>query len=209
MTSIYDPRAPTLAAVEEERKILCNEEELHDKRDDTKKNEEHIYPVRSPAQFNQAVTPISSPMTLSSLFYLLSRLPRKYPLIQLRLTRHLPHLYDLITIPQMYSQILLLLPELDYRSQFSFLKTISLKLQEHFLHLGHYCLTFDLFFLAPITSNSSLIISFLDVSVALNFILITHAEPDDPGLISTYNTVSNQSSANLKYSFGKANVKNT
>ena len=58
-TSMYDPRAPTLAAVEEERKILCNEKELHDIRDDTRKKEEHIYTVTSPAQFNQAVTPIS------------------------------------------------------------------------------------------------------------------------------------------------------
>ena len=59
LTSMYDPRAPTLAAVEEERKTLCKEEELHDMRDDTKKEDEHIYPVMSPAQFNQAVTPIS------------------------------------------------------------------------------------------------------------------------------------------------------
>ena len=59
LSSRYDPRAPTLAAVEEERKTLCNEEELHDMRNDTKKKEEHIYPVMSPAQFNQAVTPIS------------------------------------------------------------------------------------------------------------------------------------------------------
>ena len=28
-------------------------------RDDAKKKEEHLYPVMSPAQFNQAVTPIS------------------------------------------------------------------------------------------------------------------------------------------------------
>ena len=55
---MYDPRAPTLAAVEEERKTLCNEEALHDMRDDSKKKEEHIYPVMSPAQFIQAVTPI-------------------------------------------------------------------------------------------------------------------------------------------------------
>ena len=33
MTSMYDPRAPTLTAVEEERKTLCNEYELHDMRD--------------------------------------------------------------------------------------------------------------------------------------------------------------------------------
>ena len=35
LTSMYDPRAPKLAAVEVERKILCNEEEIHDMRDDT------------------------------------------------------------------------------------------------------------------------------------------------------------------------------
>ena len=56
LTSRYDPRAPTLAMVEEERKTLCNEEELHDMREDNKKKEEHIYPVMSPARFNQAVT---------------------------------------------------------------------------------------------------------------------------------------------------------
>ena len=56
---MYDPRAPTLAAVEEERNTLCNEEELFDMRDHTKKKGKHIYPVMSPAQFNQAVTPIS------------------------------------------------------------------------------------------------------------------------------------------------------
>ena len=59
LTSMYDPRAPTLTAVEEERKSLCNEEELHDMREDTERKDEHIYPVMSPAQFNQAVTPIS------------------------------------------------------------------------------------------------------------------------------------------------------
>ena len=48
-----------IAAVEEERKIFCNKEELHDMWDYTKKQEEHIYRVMSPAQFNQAVTPIS------------------------------------------------------------------------------------------------------------------------------------------------------
>ena len=59
LTSRYNPRAPTLAAVEEETKTLCNEEELHDMRRDTKKNKEHIYPVMNPAQFNQAVSTIS------------------------------------------------------------------------------------------------------------------------------------------------------
>ena len=34
---MYDPRAPTLAAVEEEIKTLCNEEELHDMGEDRKK----------------------------------------------------------------------------------------------------------------------------------------------------------------------------
>ena len=37
LTSMYDPRTPTLAAVEDERKTLCNEEELHDMRGDNKK----------------------------------------------------------------------------------------------------------------------------------------------------------------------------
>ena len=59
LTSMYDPRAPKLAAVEEERKFLCNEEEVHDMRDDTKRKEEHFYPIMSPAQFNEAVTPTS------------------------------------------------------------------------------------------------------------------------------------------------------
>ena len=59
LTSMYDRSAPPLAAIKEERKTLCNEEELTDIRDDTKKKEEHIYPVMNPAQFNQALTPIS------------------------------------------------------------------------------------------------------------------------------------------------------
>ena len=42
LASMYDPRAPTLAAVEEERKTLCNEEELNDMRRDAKKEEEHL-----------------------------------------------------------------------------------------------------------------------------------------------------------------------
>ena len=48
LTSMYDPRAPLLAAVEE-RKTFCNEEELCDIRDDTKKKDEPISPVMSPA----------------------------------------------------------------------------------------------------------------------------------------------------------------
>ena len=58
LTSMYDPRAPTFAAVEEERKTLYSEEELTDVRHDPKKKEEHIYLVMSPAQINQAVIPI-------------------------------------------------------------------------------------------------------------------------------------------------------
>ena len=58
LTSMYDPRAPTLAAVEEERKTFYNEEELQDMSNDDKKTDEHNYPVMSPAQFNQAVIPI-------------------------------------------------------------------------------------------------------------------------------------------------------
>ena len=36
-TSRYHPCQPILAAVEEERKTLCNEKELHDMREDAKK----------------------------------------------------------------------------------------------------------------------------------------------------------------------------
>ena len=68
LTSMYDPRAPTLVAVEEERRTLSNEEELHDMRDDIKKKEEHFYPLMSPAQFNQAVTPIFPCLVLSDFF---------------------------------------------------------------------------------------------------------------------------------------------
>ena len=37
LTSMYDPRAPTLAAVEEEREKLCNEEDLNKMEEDAKK----------------------------------------------------------------------------------------------------------------------------------------------------------------------------
>ena len=37
LTSMYDPRSSTLAAVEERRKTLCKEQKLHDMRDDTEK----------------------------------------------------------------------------------------------------------------------------------------------------------------------------
>ena len=37
LTSMYDPRAPTLAVVDEDRKTLFNEEKLHDMREDDKK----------------------------------------------------------------------------------------------------------------------------------------------------------------------------
>ena len=59
LTSMYDPCPPTPAEVEEKRKTFFNEEELHDMRDDPQKKEEHIYPVTTPAQINQTVTPIS------------------------------------------------------------------------------------------------------------------------------------------------------
>ena len=59
LTSMYYPRAPTLGAVEEERNILCDEDEIHDMGDDTEKKEEHVCPVRNPAQINQAMTLIS------------------------------------------------------------------------------------------------------------------------------------------------------
>ena len=55
LTSMYDPSAPTLAAVEEERKTLKKEEELNDMREHATRKEQHLYPVMSPAQFNQTI----------------------------------------------------------------------------------------------------------------------------------------------------------
>ena len=42
------------------KKTFCNKEKLNAMGGDTRKKAEHIYPVMNPAQFNQAVTPISS-----------------------------------------------------------------------------------------------------------------------------------------------------
>ena len=150
-----------------------------------------------PAQFNQAVTPISpvynylnsffrqhyaqlfipvtivfqsfptqkkisnpsrllvwtSLLTLSSLFYLLSLLPRKYLLTRPRLTRRLLHLYKLLTILQPQSQMSLRVPQPAYRPQIRSLKSITLKQQKNFIDLAHSYRTFDPFFPALITSN--------------------------------------------------------
>ena len=67
-TSMCHPRAPPFAKVEQERKTLCNEEELFDMREDARKKEEHLYPVMSPFLFNLAVTPISRVQTCSNSF---------------------------------------------------------------------------------------------------------------------------------------------
>ena len=132
------------------------------------------------------------PLMLSSLSSLLSLLLQKYPIIQLRQTRRLPQLYNLLTILQLQSQTLLVLPQLDYSSQFRCSKTINLKLQKNFLHLVHFYQTFDPFFHAPITLNSSMITLLLDVNIVENTTLITHGEQNDAASINIYNTVSNQ-----------------
>ena len=49
LSSMYDRRAPTLAAVEEERKVLCNWEKLSDMREDATKKEGHFYFIVSAA----------------------------------------------------------------------------------------------------------------------------------------------------------------
>ena len=139
-----------------------------------------------------------SPLPLSSPFYLLSGLPRKYLLIQLRLTRRLLHLHNLLTIPQLQSQTSLLPPQLDYSSQFRSVKTINLNLQTDFLRLAPSYLTFDPFSRAPIVSNFSQISLFLDANIAVNNIQTTHAEQNDPVSIRNYNTVSNKISPHGK-----------
>ena len=132
----------------------------------------------------------TAPLTLSSLSYRLSLLPRKYLLIQRRLTRRLLHPYKLLTILQLQSPTSLLLPELDYSSQFRCLKLINLKLQKNFLNLTCFYPTFDPFYPGLITSNFNLIILLLDANIAVIIIQITHAEQNDPASIRIYNTVS-------------------
>ena len=56
LTSVYDTRAPTSDAAEGNRNKLCHEEKLNDMGEDVKKKKEHLYPVLSPANPNQAVT---------------------------------------------------------------------------------------------------------------------------------------------------------
>ena len=150
-----------------------------------------------------------SPLPLSSPFYLLSRLPRKYLLIQLRLTRRLLHFYNLPTILQLQSQTSLLPPQLDYSSEFRSVKTINLKLQTDFLRLAPSYLMFKPFSRAPIVSNFSRISLFLDANIAVNIIQTTHAEQNDPVSIRNYNIVSSKNSPHGKQSFGIADVKNT
>ena len=43
-TTKYDPRAPSLSAVGEERRILCNDEEPSEMRKDAKNKDEHFCP---------------------------------------------------------------------------------------------------------------------------------------------------------------------
>ena len=135
-------------------------------------------PSRTQKKFSNPLRVLfwTSQITLSSLFFLLSLLLRKYPRIQLRLTRQPPHLYHPLTTLQMKSQTLLIVLQLDYRSQFRCLKTINLELQRNFLHLVHFYRTLDPSFLAPITSKFSLITLFLDVNIAVKIILIINGE---------------------------------
>ena len=139
-----------------------------------------------------------SPLPLSSSFYLLTRLPRKYLLIQRHLTRRLHHSYKLLTILQLQSVKSLLPPQLDYSSQFRCRKLINLKLQKNFLHFTRFYPTFDPFYPGQITLNFNLIILLLDANIAVKIIQITHAEQQDPASIRIYNTVSNTNSPHGK-----------
>ena len=58
-TCLFKPRSLSPAAVEEDKKFLCNGVELSEIRENSRKEEEHLYPMISPAQFISAVTPIS------------------------------------------------------------------------------------------------------------------------------------------------------
>ena len=139
-----------------------------------------------------------SPLPLSSPFYLLSRLPRKYLLTQLRLTTRLLHFYNLLTILQLQFQTSLLSPQLDYSSQFRSVKTINLNLQRDFLRLVPSYLTFDTFFRALLVSNFNQVSLLLDANIGVNIIQTTHAEQNDPASIRNYKTVSNENSPHGK-----------
>ena len=133
-----------------------------------------------------------SPLPLSSPFYLLSRLPQKYLLIQLRLTGRLLHFYNLLKILQLLSPTSLLPPQLDYSSKFRSVKTINLDLQTDFLRLITSYLTFDPFSRTPSVSNFSQISLFLDANIAVNISQITHAEQNDPAWIGINNSLKHE-----------------
>ena len=83
--------------------------------------------------------------------------PPKHSVMQFHRLRHQPHLYNLLEIPQVFSQTLIIPYQLDYSSQFLSPQIISLKLHKNFLHLFHFHLMFYPLFRAPTSSNSSLI----------------------------------------------------
>ena len=139
-----------------------------------------------------------APLTLSSISYLLSLLPRKNPAIRRRLTRRLLHPHKLLTILQLQSLTLLLPPQLHYSSQFRCLKLINLKLQKNFFHFTRFYPTFDPLYPGLITSNFDSTILLLDANIAVNIIKIRRAEPNDPASIRNYNTVSNTNSPHGK-----------
>ena len=70
LTSIIDLRAPTLAAVQEEAKILCKEEKLSEMRKNAKKKEQNLYLVMIPDPINRAVTPNQLPCFYLFYFFL-------------------------------------------------------------------------------------------------------------------------------------------
>ena len=74
-------------------------------------------------------------LTLSSLFYLLSRLRRRYLLIQLRLTSRLPYFCSKLVSPRLYTQTLPLLHQLVHNLPFFHLKLVNPNLLKNFLHL--------------------------------------------------------------------------
>ena len=140
----------------------------------------------------------TAPLTLSSLSYLLSLLPRKYLLIQHRLTRRLFHPYNLLTILQLQSLMSPLPPQLDYSSQFRCLKLITLKVQKNFPHFRRFYATSDPFYPGLITSNFNQIILPLDANIAVIIMPITHAEQNDPASLRIYNIFSKTNSPNRK-----------
>ena len=138
--------------------------------------------ISDPKEDFRPLTPSggTSQLTLSSHFYLLSRLPRKHPLIQPRLTSRLLLPCCRLVSLQGHTRTLPLPHQLAHNSPFLHLKLVNPKILKNFLHLVPSYLTFDPFYQGLITSNFNVISLLLDVNIAVNITQITPSRTKRP-----------------------------